>query len=148
MGIFSSLFSSKPVEKRERVVSVQDGKLFFDEHSARFGTQDFTMIADVARQNGFTVNGFSMTDHYLEPLECWDSESISDDLIEMLDEHGIEEVHAAMNDEFKSYYIDEVELRHTETKGFYTIYRDGSVRAPDEDILLDLIRKCDWMILR
>lgn len=139
MTFWKNLFTTTE-SRSEKVLRISDSILTINDYTPAFGTADFVQLAHTAVKNGFTVSFFGITDHYLAPLEESDSENISDEMIHMLNEYGVEELHAALRDEFDNYYISDMEICDSATRQSFALDRRGVVRAPDEGRLLTLIQ--------
>ena len=93
------------------------------------GSQDLLRLADYANRHGFQIASFSLSDTYLSPLASEEQSGISDRLISLYREYGLEELLFALAEEYEGLYITGLTLINIETGRRVQIKRRGYVET-------------------
>lgn len=106
-------------------------------HRMNAGSADIISIAAFAFEKGYDIDKFIVGDAYLQPIgNVIEAKENSDALIGMIDHYGVEEAHAAMQDEYNNLYILGVKLSGDAKVEFH---RNAVVRTTNQDVATDLL---------
>lgn len=110
------------------------------------GSQDLIRLAAYAETRNFLVSSFLLADGYLAPLPDEEQIAPSDQMVDALHFHGVEELEASMQDEHDGLYVVGVTLISS-TGMRVTVKRRGFVETSVLPEAEDLLRSA-WQELR
>lgn len=125
------------LELRPQASALPQGPL---KDALHLGSQDLLRLADYASRRGFQIASFSVSDSYLSPLPDEEQKTVSDRLICLYKEYGLEELLFAISGEYEGLYIIGLTLINKETGRRVQVKRRGYVETSAVQEAEDLLR--------